>query len=78
MHAIYEHGQQRQYQQQLQQQQQQQQRQAFAAKDVAAALDQEMHLMSMQKVLVLQEENKELQGAIRQLKARDSQCCVCK
>ena len=62
-----------QHQQQIhqqQQQQQQRQQQSLAAKEVAAALDTEMHLMSMQRLLLLQDQNKEQEDAIRHLKVR--------
>ncbi len=63
--------QQQQQQQHQQQQQQQQQQQASVARDLAAALDQEMQLMAMQRLGVLQKQNSEQQDTIRQLKARD-------
>jgi gamma-glutamyl phosphate reductase len=64
------HRQQHQFQQQLQQQLQQQQQQV-AAKDVAAALDQEMQMMSMQRLLALQERIKDQEDSIRHLQVSE-------
>ena len=45
-----------------------------AAKDVAAALDREMHLVSLQRLAVLQDQNKEQQDVIGQLKQQLGVC----
>jgi hypothetical protein len=71
VHTIYQQQQQRRQLQEQQQHQQKQQQQTVVAKDLAAALDQEMHLMSMQRLAVLQEQIKQQQETIRQLKVGD-------